>query len=520
MTTGTTDIPPSKTEDIVPSIHEVEAKDSEKQTCSLRLEEPSPVVTPKTWVVILTLSFGYGVCFWPVPVLSAIGNDLAESFGEPSKAAWFVPAWTLADTVCFMICGANTDLLGRRWFLVGGNIFCFIGHLCIATAKGSNAVIAGMVITGFGAGNCQMACFALPELLPNKWRHIGIVLADLSIFVAVTIAPITARYGWVQHTWQWNFYPAAIAQGLAFVALYLLYFPPAHPYNIDPRQLVKELDYLGIGLFTAGSVPLLAGLVYTTIYPSDNAHVIATLCVCFFFIILFALWETYGSARHPLTPTYMFVSSWGRDLTAPCIALAVINMTYFCSSIVWPTMINVFYTNNGADWRYASVLSIVQGLGITTGGTLLTIFGRRIRHWQWQLTGVTTIMIIFGALLALGKPSNKGVMIAFTFLCQAAYAWAAYLAMAVCQMGVDHRDLSHSGGISSVARQGGGTIATAVYTTILSNTVNKYIHRYVPAAVEAAGLPASQVKVLLGRLGTQELVNSYPPAVALAAQRA
>jgi hypothetical protein len=69
--------------------------------------------------------------------------------------------------------GANTDLLGRRWFLVGGNLICFVGHITVGTAKTTNAIIAGMAITGFGAANCQMAAFALTELLPNKWRHIG-----------------------------------------------------------------------------------------------------------------------------------------------------------------------------------------------------------------------------------------------------------------------------------------------------------------------------------------------------------
>ena len=38
-------------------------------------------------------------------------------------------------------------------------------------------VIAGMALVGWGAGCCQMAAFALPELLPNKWRHIGVVIA-------------------------------------------------------------------------------------------------------------------------------------------------------------------------------------------------------------------------------------------------------------------------------------------------------------------------------------------------------
>lgn len=52
-------------------------------------------------------------------------------------------------------------------------MICFVGHLVVGTAKSTNAIIAGMTITGFGAANCQMATFALTELLPNKWRHIG-----------------------------------------------------------------------------------------------------------------------------------------------------------------------------------------------------------------------------------------------------------------------------------------------------------------------------------------------------------
>ena len=90
-----------------------------------------------------------------------------------------------------------------------------------------------------------MAAFALSELLPNKWRHIGVVLADTATFIAVTIAPVTARFGYESGTWRWNFYGAAIAQFLSFVGLFLLYYPPAHPYNMLPSQVIKELDYLG-----------------------------------------------------------------------------------------------------------------------------------------------------------------------------------------------------------------------------------------------------------------------------------
>jgi hypothetical protein len=48
-----------------------------------------------------------------------------------------------------------------------------------------------------------MAAFALSELLPNKWRHIGVVLADLSTLMAVIFAPVTGRFGWENGNWQW-----------------------------------------------------------------------------------------------------------------------------------------------------------------------------------------------------------------------------------------------------------------------------------------------------------------------------
>lgn len=270
-------------------------------------------------------------------------------------------------------------------------------------------------------------------------------------------------------------------------------------------------------LFPCGALPVLMGIVWTTVYPSSDAHVVAPLCIGFFFLILFALWETFAKLKHPLTPTYVFTSGWGRDLTAPCIAVAVVNMFYYSSSILWPTMIAVFYTDGGTDWRYGIVLSIVQGFAICFGAALLSFFGSKIRNWGWQLTGTVFVMVVFGVLLALGRPSNKGFMIACVFISQTAYGWAIYLSIALAQMGVAHKDLGLSGGIAGTARFAAGSIAAAVYTTILDNTVSKWTVRYVPKAVEAAGLSASKVPGLLAVISTPELAKSYPADVVAAA---
>lgn len=127
--------------------------------------------------------------------MAAVGSNISADLGDPSGYVWFISAWIISITIAFTIIGANADLLGRRWFLVGGNIICFVGHIVVARATNSNMVTAGMAITGFGAANCQLAAFALGELLPNKWRHIGVVLADTGLYVVIVVIPVTARHG-------------------------------------------------------------------------------------------------------------------------------------------------------------------------------------------------------------------------------------------------------------------------------------------------------------------------------------
>ena len=87
----------------------------------------------------------------------------------------------------------SSDLFGRRYFILLGNVLVFIGSVLGATSHSMNQSIAAHTLLGFGAGNCQLASFALPELLPNKWRHFAVVIADGLIFFTVIVGPVTAR---------------------------------------------------------------------------------------------------------------------------------------------------------------------------------------------------------------------------------------------------------------------------------------------------------------------------------------
>lgn len=289
-------------------------------------------------------------------------------------------------------------------------------------------------------------------------------------------------------------------------------------------------------------MPVLIGIVWAGIYPSSSAYVVASLVVGFAFLVAFGLWETYGGTPHPLAPTRIFAASWGRDFTAPALALSITNMFYYSSSILWPTMTTVFYTNGGADWVYATVLTLPQGVAICSGALGLFLFGSKIRHWRWQLIVSTFIVVLFGALLGLATPYNMGTMCAFLFISQTAFAWAVPLSIMLSQLGVQHKDLGISGGISGSLRFAGSagkyssgdtpfikkekqklttqTVATTVYQTIFNNEVTKWTPKLVVPAALKAGLDQSQTTELLSALGTSKLATSFSPAVVAAASEA
>jgi hypothetical protein len=86
-----------------------------------------------------------------------------------------------------------SDLFGRRYFILAGNVLVFIGAILGGTSKSLGQTIAAHVLFGFGGCQCQLAAFAAPELLPNKWRHFAVVIADAMVLFSVIVGPPTAR---------------------------------------------------------------------------------------------------------------------------------------------------------------------------------------------------------------------------------------------------------------------------------------------------------------------------------------
>lgn len=101
------------------------------------------------------------------------------------------------------------------------------------------------------------------------------------------------------------------------------------------------------------------------------------------------------------------------------------------------------------------------------------------------------------------------------------FGWAQYESVAFTQLGVPQEDLGFSGGLAGMARYAGGSLAVAIYTTILTNTQSTRAAATLPAAAISAGMTAENAQKLLAafQLGATAIAavpGTNPDALAAA----
>lgn len=276
--------------------------------------------------------------------------------------------------------------------------------------------------------------------------------------------------------------------------------PPKHPKGVPWREAARGADWVGAVLSATGLTLALMGIVYTSYKPSTDVHVIAPLVTGLVILTIFGLWEQFSKVKYKLCPPEIFKKHNGREFTAPFVVSFIVTMFYYGANITWPTMINVFYITPDTPRSEALLLTLPGNLGLVFGALMLTAFGNitaKLITFKWALTVAWSGMLLWVGLMALVTPFNKGLMIAFAFLGQAFFGWAQYASIAFSFFGVHQIDLGVAGGLSGMARFAGGSLAQAIYMTILTNTQASRAAATLPQAAIAAGLPESSGAELL-----------------------
>ncbi|PWY90507.1 MFS general substrate transporter [Aspergillus sclerotioniger CBS 115572] len=329
----------------------------------------------------------------PVYLFGGIPPYVYGDIGGADRWVWFVLANLLALAGVCPFVGSLSDLIGRRYVaLIGTSLVC-LGMIVSSTAHTMNIFIAGMAISGAGAGiNELTALAATSEMAPTRER--GKYVAVL-IFTILPFCPsvlwaqlIAAHSGW---RYVGAFCGAWNGFGLLITALF--YFPPprVNSEGLSNSEIVSRIDFVGGFLSISGLIVFLAGLQWGGYqYDWTSAHVLVPLILGFMVMVAFAFWEIYG-AKYPIFPSRL--KQEPRILGLTLVITFISGANFFSVLMFWPTQSFNMYGHDPVD---VGVRSLPTGFGIMAGACIILWLLSVLRGHNKELLIISSVLMTAG----------------------------------------------------------------------------------------------------------------------------
>ncbi|KIV81319.1 hypothetical protein PV11_03511 [Exophiala sideris] len=446
----------------------------------------------------LSLCAAYVGYLLPVGILSYINADI----GPDPNYSLIPVAWSICNAIGYLIVGRMSDIFGRRYFFLGGNVLGLIGFIVCATARNVQAIIGGNVFIGIAAAVALSFYSGAGELVPVKDRGYWY----FAIFVPVL--PFAMFGAYIAHdllivaTWRWCYYIAIIIQGLSIILFAVAYFPPRLEslHTIKSRQqLIKEIDYLGIFLFCAGTVLFLLGISWGgSNYPWKSASVLCPLVIGAVTLIAFFVWEMKGSIASPLLPWEFLVEN-KRGFLLPALVAGIGSMFYYGLTVIWPYQVNTVY---GTDLRTGGWLASILSCASQTGTMFASLIFTKIGPQRNALIAAFITMVAFVGGLTQTNPGNRPVAIACTVLSGFCIGFSETLIILFAQVQRDAHMIGLTVGVLGFIRLVFGAVAQAVYLTILSNRLPGQLASKITRFALEAGIPQASLPAVFSALAS------------------
>jgi MFS family permease len=448
-------------------------------------------------------------CGWTIAAnaLTSINDDL----GPNDDILWLPLAYTLTQAIGNILIGRLSDIFGRRWFLIIGNSTVLVGTIVAATAQSIKALIASNVLIGIGSATQFSYYIFLPELVPYRLRGYVLVWCFISSIPGSAFGSVIAQ-SLVAHApggWRWCYYLNIISTSMTILLLVLFYHPPTYAMLHVGRpvwQKVKAIDYGGILLLTVGITLILLGVHWGgQTFPWDSAHVIATIIAGFATLVIFVVYEKYA----PIDSIVPFALLRNVAFMMYVILAVVGGMIYYSMTVLWVQIVTTLFTS---DPVYGGWLACSIAAPFTLGCIACNITFGTIGRVRYQfMTSITMTTAFIGAMASTTQYTVTRTII-LSVIGAFACGFTEGLVNTVVPFTLPPEDIGIAVGMVSGMRLTFGSIATAMYSSILSNKSATLRVKLIPAAALAAGLPNSSIPSLMQAIanGTSAALASVP----------
>lgn len=411
------------------------------------------------------------------------------------RYAWVTTCYLLTSTITVPIIGKLSDMYGRKWFLLGGAVL-FVGASALCGASGDlplpidgmNQLILFRGLQGIGGGMIAGIVFAvIGDIFPPAERGKVQGLFAGVFGISSVIGP--ALGGWITDnlSWRWVFYVNLPVGILAIAALFF-----AFPY-FAPEGGKRSIDWWGVTTLIASMVPILLALTWVATDGWGATRVLGFLA--FGFVMLAAFIFAESRAAEPILDLQLFKN---RIFSVSAIALFMTGMGMFGAIIFIPLfMQGVLGVSATASGSLLTPMMLALIVGSAVSGQLISRLGR------YKILALVGLAIMTVGLLLLGRmplDATTGLVIRNMIVVGLGLGLTMPIYTIAVQNSVDRRMLGAATAATQFFRQIGGTVGTAIFTSLMLSRYHQHFAQGVPSGVSAQALAAFDNPLQLAQL--------------------
>jgi EmrB/QacA subfamily drug resistance transporter len=414
--------------------------------------------------------------------LPRIVTDLAGN----NLYTWVVTVYLLSSTVTVPIYGKLSDVYGRRPLLLIGVSLFLVGSALSGLSQSMGELIVFRGIQGLGAGAIfPIALAVIGDLFSpaERGRYQGLFGAVFGL--SFIVGPFLGGFLTDNLSWHWIFYvnlPIGIA-ALAVIATQL-------PNTGNTRGVrVRDLDYLGILVFTVAAVLLLIGLTNKgltdpsgQLYGWLSANVLLFMLGAALLTVGFIVAEHY--AKEPIIPLDLFRN---RTYTTINIATFFVAFGFFSAIIFLP---RYFQAVEGLSATASGYRTWPLMLGLIISSTLSGILVSRTGTYKVMLVGSMAVLTLGMFLMThLGVITGYWTLSLWMLIAGLGVGPSFSVTTVALQNAVPIRRIGVATSNLTFFRQIGGSVGLAIAGTIFASTFASQL----PSQLATAGVPSAVV---------------------------
>src|SRR4051812_47615699 len=182
--------------------------------------------------------------------------DIRASFGaDLASVQWTIDAYALSLAAVLLTAGSLADTFGRRrLFLIGLAVFTLASLAC-GVAQSATMLVLCRVVQGIGGATIFSTALALlAQTFQGRERGVAFGIWGAGPGIATALGPVLGGALVSGLGWRWIFF-VNLPIGLVAIAIAATKIGEWRPPH------ARRLDLPGAGLFTAGLVSLVLGLI-------------------------------------------------------------------------------------------------------------------------------------------------------------------------------------------------------------------------------------------------------------------